>query len=467
MPDDEPRQLVLDYSKPSKRALLRLAQLNIFSTPKKTVFSTLVFTFVSCILLLLSLLMVRASYEANYSSNDRYGIVSDTRAIIYASDHSPLDLAKLERALEGTEYYTNAFFEECQGHFSISDNLYGYWPITFADLSYELVSGDTPTGEGEYVFVMPEDYYYQSYSNAVGDDVMVGMVDEYVTIGKLVGVGISSDVNGVYLLSATFDKSVADIVVNSEVRLAYNVDGVFGGTMDVLHISDLEESYIAVPESLEGRIELDFNLAGIYDVSYDVETVYTNEVYAPTFYVSPDYFSGGVSPILDGVMELTVYTENMNALVREVESLGYFVSVPSMTESNDELSFITLYMLSSVILIALLIMLYISFAVIQRIYLTKTKDYSIFRTLGLVSRDLKKVLFTEIMAITAVSVIIGAILTNAIISLTRSDLHRYFSTAMILLYVLVMLVFGALIANRLNNKIFKNSVYQSLKDGGE
>ena len=45
--EEEARKLDLDDSKPNKKTLLRLASLNILSTPKKTVFSTLVFTFVS------------------------------------------------------------------------------------------------------------------------------------------------------------------------------------------------------------------------------------------------------------------------------------------------------------------------------------------------------------------------------------------------------------------------------------
>ena len=98
---------------------------------------------------------------------------------------------------------------------------------------------------------------------------------------------------------------------------------------------------------------------------------------------------------------------------------------------------------------------------------TKTKDYSIFRTLGLISKDLKKMLLLEVLITTIFSIIIGAVITNIIIITTKIDLYKYVSLNMILVYVLLMIIFGLLTAIRLNNKIFKNSVYQGLREGGE
>ena len=100
--EEEARPLDLTISKPLKKTLFKLASLNIFSTPKKTVFSTLVFTFVSCLFLLLSLIMVKASYEMNYNYNDNYGIISEDRLIIYSADHDSLDMTALAPVLKDT-----------------------------------------------------------------------------------------------------------------------------------------------------------------------------------------------------------------------------------------------------------------------------------------------------------------------------------------------------------------------------
>ena len=124
-------------------------------------------------------------------------------------------------------------------------------------------------------------------------------------------------------------------------------------------------------------------------------------------------------------------------------------------------------MAMGLVIVALIIMFFISFAIIQRIYLTKTKDYSIFRTLGLVSKDLKRVLNIEVVTITAVSTILGALFTYLIIFGTQIDLYKYTSVLLIVFYMILMLIFGLLTSNRLNRKIFKHSVYQAIKEGSE
>ena len=173
------------------------------------------------------------------------------------------------------------------------------------------------------------------------------------------------------------------------------------------------------------------------------------------------------SCLLNGIKEITVYTDNIKQLTKQINRFGYDVSIPSMVENQAGASLIVLYMAMGLVVISLIIMFYISFAIIQRIYLTKTKDYSIFRTLGLVSKDIKKVLSIEVVATTMLSTVVGAILTNVIIVISETDLYKYTSFGLIVFYVIAMLVFGLLTANRLNKKIFTNSVYQALKEGSE
>ena len=222
-----------------------------------------------------------------------------------------------------------------------------------------------------------------------------------------------------------------------------------------------------MPTSLKDNIQLQFNLKGIYGVSYDFGIKYTDEVSEPCLMMGTEFVEGGIAPDFGGVKELSVYIDNVNKLSKEVTALGYNVSIPSMVEYQDSASLIVLYMLTIVVVVALVIMFFISFVILQRVYLTKTKDYSIFRTLGLVSKDLKKILNIEVLATTVMAIVAGAVLTNVIIALGNIDLYKYVSVWMMLIYALTMLVFGVLTACRLNSKIFKFSVYQALKEGGE
>ena len=78
-----------------------------------------------------------------------------------------------------------------------------------------------------------------------------------------------------------------------------------------------------------------------------------------------------------------------------------------------------------------------------------------------------KILYIEILLTTVVSIICGALLTNVIIIATKIDLYKYVSILLMICYVLGMIVFGLLTTKRLNKKIFKFSVYQALREGGE
>ena len=478
--EEEARPLDLTISKPLKKTLFKLASLNIFSTPKKTVFSTLVFTFVSCLFLLLSLIMVKASYEMNYNYNDNYGIISEDRLIIYSADHDSLDMTALAPVLKDTVYFENAFFEENVGIIRIGrDEMEGgntsiafQSPVTFRKMQFDLIVGSDETGVGEFVLVLPE-YYYSSYYHIYLDEPINLTLDSLntsgckVQIGKLVGIAISEKVNGPYLYCSERNNSVINIVTNNAVTLSYKTNELTNGRVRSIYDESLEKSYIAIPSSMKNDIELTFNIQGIYDVSYDVETVYSDDVYHPTFYMGNEFLTGNVAPKLDGVKEITVYTDSVIKVSKDAEGLGYNVSIPSRMQGGDDASMITLYMLSFVALVALVVMFYISFAILQRVYLTKTKDYSIFRTLGLVGKDLKKVLYIEVMAIALVSIILGAILTVVIIALAKMSVMKYFSVLLVVLYVIAMAVFGFATAVRLNSRIFKNSVYQSLREGGQ
>ena len=466
--DEGERELNLGDTRPTGRILRRLAMLNVASTPKKSVFSSLVFTFVSCIFLLLTMFMIQISYNENYTYSDSYGIISDDRIIIYADDHSPLDMDKLRPLLEGLEYYENAFYEEGYGaNIRIDESLGHSAALTFHSMDFELIHGTDTPKDGEFVLVMPRYYYTDIYSTVIGEEITILAEAEYdyrVPIGKLAGVGISDEVNAVYLLGAPTD-TVASIVINKSVSLNCSSTASDASRFNMFYDETAEKSYLAIPTALKDKINTEFNLGNIYPVSYGVEVVYTDYHDIPTFVVGDDYLRGALAPDFGGVRELTVYTDDVVGLEKAVSKLGYDASIPSMVENDDGVSRIVLYMLSTLIVAAMVIMFYVSFAIMQRIYMTKAKDYSIFRTLGLVSADLKKILYIEVIATAVVSMIIGAILTNLIIIASETDLYKYVSPALMIIYTAVMPIFGAMIAARLNSKIFHHSVYQSLKEG--
>ena len=469
--EEEKKELNLVDSKPSKKTLFKLAFLNVFSTPKKSIFSTLVFTFVSLVLLLLSLFMVQLSYDENYSYSDEYIIVSKDRMIIYEDKHESLDMSKLEPLLESYEYYTNAFYEEKMNYFRIENSVSTYASLTYNEFDYEVIHGTNELKEGEFVLVVPQwDYYTQLDSSHIGKEINMTMFADYdylVPIGKLVGIGVSKEINNQCLVGSKHDSNLANMIINNDVSLSFTSSKTDRTIISKFYVKNAEKTYLAIPTELKDDIQFNFNIKNLYNVSYDIEVVYTDEVSNPALIVNEDYLKGEIAPDFDGVKEITVYTDNIRKLTKQIENLGYDVSIPSKVENEAGASLIALYMAMGLVIVALIIMFFISFAIIQRIYLTKTKDYSIFRTLGLVSKDLKRVLNIEVVTITAVSTILGALFTYLIIFGTQIDLYKYTSVLLIVFYMILMLIFGLLTSNRLNRKIFKHSVYQAIKEGSE
>ena len=469
--EEEKKELNLVDSKPSKKTLFKLAFLNVFSTPKKSIFSTLVFTFVSLVLLLLSLFMVQLSYDENYSYSDEYIIVSKDRMIIYEDKHESLDMSKLEPLLESYEYYTNAFYEEKMNYFRIENSVSTYASLTYNEFDYEVIHGTNELKEGEFVLVVPQwDYYTQLDSSHIGKEINMTMFADYdylVPIGKLVGIGVSKEINNQCLVGSKHDSNLANMIINNDVSLSFTSSKTDRTIISKFYVKNAEKTYLAIPTELKDDIQFNFNIKNLYNVSYDIEVVYTDEVSNPALIVNEDYLKGEIAPDFDGVKEITVYTDNIRKLTKQIENLGYDVSIPSKVENEAGASLIALYMAMGLVIVALIIMFFISFAIIQRIYLTKTKDYSIFRTLGLVSKDLKRVLNIEVVTITAVSTILGALFTYLIIFGTQIDLYKYTSVLLIVFYMILMLIFGLLTSNRLNRKIFKHSVYHAINEGSE
>ena len=257
--EEEKKEMVLVNTKPTFKTLFKIAFLNIFSTPKKTIFSSMVFTFVSCLLLLLTLVMVKVSYEENYTYSDTYGIISEDRMIIYDDNHASLDMDKLKGVLDGNEYYENAYYEELNTLVFIGENnMTADVKMTFTNIEYELLAGEEATKEKEFVIVMPDYYYSPTYTNSVGMELFIYSNGDYgyrVSIGKLVGIGMSDNINDMYLLCNETDTHIANIIINNDVNFEYIKEEQNHSRLDIVYVANETKSYFIIPSNLKDDIE--------------------------------------------------------------------------------------------------------------------------------------------------------------------------------------------------------------------
>ena len=113
-----------------------------------------------------------------------------------------------------------------------------------------------------------------------------------------------------------------------------------------------------------------------------------------------------------------------------------------------------------------IIIFFISYIILAKIYTSRKKDYVILRTLGISKFDMKGIVINEIMSLTLIITIISYLIIFIISRFTNKGIMIIFNNISIfgsILYFIVMILFGYLIARRFNRKLFKFSVNTTLK----
>ena len=116
--------------------------------------------------------------------------------------------------------------------------------------------------------------------------------------------------------------------------------------------------------------------------------------------------------------------------------------------------------------IAILILYFISFVILARVYASKNKEYTILRTLGIAKKDMRDIVLFEVMSMTT-CITVGTYLLALIIRLfTTKGVFEVFTTISpfaSILYFIIMMLFGYFTARGFNRKLFKFSVNKTFK----
>ena len=125
-----------------------------------------------------------------------------------------------------------------------------------------------------------------------------------------------------------------------------------------------------------------------------------------------------------------------------------------------------LYVFIAIIIVSLSGLFFIAYVVLSRVYASKGKDYGIFRTLGMIKKQLGKVVIFEnllIASFAAILALISFLIINNYVPILY--LIEYLTFGISLLYFAIVVIFAYLIALRFNKKLFKFSVNSTLKEG--
>ena len=171
----------------------------------------------------------------------------------------------------------------------------------------------------------------------------------------------------------------------------------------------------------------------------------------------------GVQTCALPIYEATIYSHDIKKTKTQLEQAGIEVTMPSRV-NGDQVNIAVLYLFIGIIVISLICLFFISYIILSRIYASKTNEYGIMRTLGLIKKRLDKIVLLENVGIGMTSSILSLVLfviVDAIYPIMR--LGNYLSWIIILVYFSIVFLFSLLIARRFNRRLFKFSVNTTLK----
>lgn len=467
---EESKDFVLEEKKVKKITYLKLALQNIVSTPKKTIFSTLVFMVISFITLLLCLMMLEEAHDTNYDQNYSYNLKTQDRLIVYDKDHKSLNKEILE-SVSYNEIYYNAFYEETG--ISLAYVVDGFITttqvcLTYKDLNYKIFSGRDVEKDGEYVFVYPEDWY--SYSDLVspdGREISVRMNSGILEpAGKIVGFATTKE-NITFPYLQCFSTFSEPMLKASKEDYGFTNYYELAGESYYLRLKYIEtdEIYILCPKSYEEEgITFKHYLCDLYEVPWDIEVRYEDVLMSPTLYVGEklDAF-----PNVDEleIFEAVIYTSSVSKVKSQLEAAGYRVSVPSERRIKASIiNLVALYMFLSLTLMALFCLFFVSYVILARVYASKNKDYGVLRTLGMVKKQLGRIVILEVIGIGLLASLLSLIVFIILYHTTRNfSMGKYMNFGIILLYFALMILFSYFIARRFNRRLYKFSVNTTVK----
>lgn len=494
MEPDEDITLDLDYVPLKRRIKSNIAKNNLVNTPKKTLLSTLVFLFIA--------IFAFSLYQSIYYMRDteRYNncfiYQGENKVIVYnINDDHLVDMNKIKEV--SSDYSINNFYESRGIYCNFND-----YNIFDLHLGYEsnpkdlkLDGGRMPENDNECILLICSENYIGNHY--IDKEFTVSEYNiEKSSAFKVVGYQYRDDINYNILTACPAFESMLKIynVLNEEgyVNLYYPIsygDYEVEPQLDIVDPSNvnsayaklsydysLEKTYISIPSWLSYYNKEKMTFSKLTYMGYDLGVDFSNyEIKCE------DYYDGDVvihigndflEEIEKNPYEVTVYSDNVTGIISKLESSG-LTCASVKTFSNEtalEHFIINLWSYVSMIIstVVIVIIYFITYVILAKIYISKKKDYTILRTLGISKRDMKDIVAYEVMSQTIIVSVVTYLAIFITSKFVKTGFFVIFSKITLfssILYFIVMLLFGLFIARRFNHRLFKFSVNATLKGG--
>lgn len=470
IPKDEDVNLDLDYVPLMKKIKLKIAKNNIIYTPRKSLFTLIVFLCINFFTLFL-FQSIAATNDALLYINS-YNNKQSNRVYIYNKNQEVLDVKKIQALCDKT--IINSYYEDFELQISDDDTILldGYY--NQYNESYKKVKGTLPKKINEIYIIFPTSYLAENsdskVSKCIGKKVNIGRSSyELIDSPKylITGYGKSDELSEC-IIFGTLETEKQIKRRMTDFSIACQLITPWQNTKYDLSITETNEQ---LNNSFQIRVPANFSLKnwqveiilnGIYNIT-DYEVVMDDTLTEPIAYYSPDVFE------TNSVFEMSAYTKRPNSLKRNIEKLGYCCDIVKTYNQTDGLSTFILNMTKYFSMIIssfnLWIIFFITYFILSKVYTSKKKDYQILRTLGVTKKDMGQIVTTEVLMMGITAWFISLILFTIIFR--NSGLLTYTSglgLGTIIIFLITSLLFAYLTARRFNRKLFRFSVVRSLKE---
>lgn len=443
-----------------------MALTNILSTPKKTIFLFFLYFAIAFFSINAFSSYIEAKNSLITMPSEIYMNTDSGRVVIYDENHSALDTNAITNALGDSVIY-NSYYEDYKGVIPAYSYSFLFDAADYKTIKY--VYGKAPANDSEIALGISK-ASYESYYDLVGTELQAIDKKPYKITGLFVNDTKQQDNIYVYATEPTAKRWISYInlqllttTFNGNNYNDYIVDNTMADKTIVIRYK--YSSYFSLSD-------FSYSINNCYNLNlegYDVSLVYNEYCTTPELHLS---LNTADSLFNENIYQVSTYitsNDDYSSIHNKMTSLGYESVRPSTIDTSNILVVLINCLLIGFTLIgiffAFLVIYFLSYVILQRVYHTKIKDYAIFRTLGTSKKDLSQIVTYETFFMCLFSVLCLFIIEFILLQFGISIINVFnsFKVYEFILFIFLMIIFSYLFSRRFNRKIFKFTVQTTLK----
>ncbi len=461
--NDPDIELDLDYKPLKKKACYRVGLLNVKFTPKKTLLLSCILFAICFFVLFFYQLIYVTNTQMSYLGNV-YNDTNTSRIHVYNINHS--ELKKDDLASYNVKF--NSFSIDHPFEISL-DNMKTMEVYSYYEKNYNLVYGTDDLMDNDLVLVVPSNNSYFSPDNFL--NLKISFENKYISndVYTIKGIATSSNIKNISVYSENpnfYNNANRNVILrNISSNISLVTDYPSSIINDCLNLSKtITKPTIYVQKNkIYNKDDITMKLFGLYNLDFDIITDNNNEFHYPILLLPTDIDN------ID-IFEATIYSNNVRHDISKIQKLGYTADQVSSVKSGNELynllSKISTYSIIFFSSFSLIIVFFITYFILAKVYQSRKKDYAILRTLGVSKKDMKNIVYSEIL-IVSFSVIIFTYIFFVILIYTNPNMNYLIPMTIenTILYIIIMSLFSFAVGYRFNKRLFKFTVASNLKEG--